>query len=85
MAVDVEIDVELLKNEIRKTYAAVCAEPGPRQRPGPARHRPLDRLNCRGAAGGSVREAPGEARLRADRDRSTGRYLRALEVLGHQA
>ncbi len=45
MAVDVEIDVELLKNEIRKTYAAVCAEPGPRQRPGPARHRPLDRLN----------------------------------------
>jgi arsenite methyltransferase len=28
MAVDVEIDVELLKTEIKKTYASVSAEPG---------------------------------------------------------
>ena len=27
MAVDVELDVELLKNEIKKTYASVSEEP----------------------------------------------------------
>ena len=44
-------------------------DPEPGQRRGTTEHRPLDRLNCRGAAGSSVREAPGAARLRADRDR----------------
>ena len=28
MAIDVEIDIELLKSEIKKTYASVSAEPG---------------------------------------------------------
>jgi SAM-dependent methyltransferase len=28
MVVDVEIDVEVLKSEIKRTYAAVCEEPG---------------------------------------------------------
>jgi len=27
MAIDVEVDVELLKSEIRKTYAGVSADP----------------------------------------------------------
>ena len=40
----------------------------------------LDRLNCRGAAGSSVRQPPGTARLRADRDGSARRHLRPVEV-----
>ena len=58
-------------------------DPEPGQRGRPAQHRPLDRLNCRGAAGSSVREAPRTARLRADRDRPARRHLRPLEVRGH--
>ena len=58
-------------------------DPEPGQRGGPAQHRPLDRLNCRGAAGSSVRQAPRAARLRADRDRPARRHLRPLEVRGH--
>jgi len=42
-----------------------------------------DRLNCRGAAGSSVRQAPRTARLRADRDGTVGRYIRPLEVRRH--
>jgi arsenite methyltransferase len=44
-------------------------DPAAGQRGGATRHRPLDRLNCRGAAGSSVRQAPRTSRLRADRDR----------------
>ena len=50
---------------------------------GTTQHRPLDRLNCRGAAGSSVREAPRAARLRADRDRPARRHLLPLQVRGH--
>src|SRR6266540_5159085 len=53
------------------------------QRREPLQHRPLDRLNSRGAAGGSVRQAAGTARVRADRDRPARRHLRALQVRGH--
>ena len=60
-------------------------DPEPGQRRGSTQHRPLDRLNCRGAAGSSVREAPGTARLRADRDRPARRHLRPLQVRGHPA
>ncbi len=58
-------------------------DPEPGQRGRQAQHRPLDRLNCRGAAGSSVREAPRTARLRADRDRPARRHLRPLQVRGH--
>ena len=46
-------------------------DPEPSQRRGASRHRPLDRPNSRGAAGGSVREASATTRLRTDRDRSS--------------
>jgi hypothetical protein len=55
-------------------------DPEPGQRRGPQEHRPLDRLNCRGAAGTSVRQAPRVSRLRADRDRPARRHVRPLEV-----
>jgi ubiquinone/menaquinone biosynthesis C-methylase UbiE len=51
-------------------------DPEPGQRGGATQHRPVDRLNCRGAAGSSVRHAPRTARIRADRDRTARRYLR---------
>src|SRR5207302_5545196 len=57
--------------------------PEPRQRRKPPEHRPLDRLNSRGAAGSSVRKIAGAARVRADRDRSARRDVRSLEVRGH--
>ena len=41
------------------------------------RHRPVDRLNCQRSAGSSVREAPGTAWLRADRDRAARRHPHA--------
>src|SRR2546430_2534345 len=135
--VELEIDVAVLKTEIKKTYASVSEEPDKDfifptgrgwaedldyppelanvperavesfagvanpfslgrphpdrrhdhsesgQRRGPTQHRPLDRLNSRGAAGGSVRQAPRAASVRADRDRPACRHLRALEVRGH--
>jgi hypothetical protein len=40
-------------------------------------------VNRRGAAGSSVRDAPGTARLRADRDRSAGRHLRPFRLRRH--
>ena len=60
-------------------------DPEPGQRGRAARHRPVDRLNCRGAAGSSVCQAPRAARIRADRDRAARRHLRPLEVRGHTA
>ena len=53
------------------------------QRGRATQHRPLDRLNCRSAAGSSVRGAPRTARVRADRDRTAGRHLRTLQVRRH--
>src|SRR5437867_98270 len=44
-------------------------DPEPGQRRRPQEHRPLDRLNCRSAAGSRVRQAPRTRRLRANRDR----------------
>jgi SAM-dependent methyltransferase len=52
---------------------------------GPAQHRPLDRLNCRGAAGSSVRQAPGTTRIRADRDGPARRHLSPLQIRRHAA
>ena len=49
----------------------------------PARHRPLGRLNRRRSAGGRVRRAAPQARLRADRDRQPRRHLRPLGLRGH--
>jgi hypothetical protein len=58
-------------------------DPAAGERGRPPQHRPLDRLNCRGSAGGRVRQAVREARLRADRGGQPRRHLRPLEVRGH--
>ena len=58
-------------------------DPEPGQRGRATQHRPLDRLNCRGAAGSSVRQAPGRPRLRADRDRPARGHVRKIQVRGH--
>jgi SAM-dependent methyltransferase len=58
-------------------------DPETGKRRGSQEHRPLDRLNCRGAAGSSVRTTPGAARLRTGRDGTARRHVRSLEVRGH--
>jgi len=89
--IDLVPDKDAVYSEIHRVLApggriqiADVTLQNPREREGQAQHRPLDRLNRRGAAGSSVREAPGAARLRADRDGRTRRHLRSLPIRGHE-